>query len=68
MDESGFDQVLLVDESNEIVGYITQSKLLGALISGEIKKSDCVDKVMIKQYKKVPLTTTLGKLSRLLRI
>ncbi|KAL6422121.1 hypothetical protein ACFW04_010875 [Cataglyphis niger] len=61
-------QQLLVtdDEKIHVRGVITSDVLLSNLISGAVKQTDCAEKVMIKQFTKVSVSITLGKLSHIL--
>ncbi|XP_072765152.1 cystathionine beta-synthase isoform X2 [Anoplolepis gracilipes] len=61
-------QQLLVtdDEKIHVKGIITSDALLSNLISGAMKQTDSAEKVMIKQFTKVKISITLGKLSRIL--
>lgn len=61
-------QQLLVtdDEKTHVKGVITSDALLSNLISGAVKGTDCAEKVAIKQFTKVTISITLGKLSRIL--
>lgn len=61
-------QQLLVtdDEKTHVKGVITSNALLSNLISGAVKGTDCAEKVAIKQFTKVMISITLGKLSHIL--
>lgn len=61
-------QQLLVtdDEKIHVRGVIMSDVLLSNLISGAVKQTDCAKKVMIKQFTKVTVAITLGKLSHIL--
>lgn len=61
-------QQLLVtdDEKIHVRGIITLDALLSNLISGAVKQTDYAEKVAIKQFTKVTILITLGKLSRIL--
>ncbi|KAJ8673933.1 hypothetical protein QAD02_005195 [Eretmocerus hayati] len=67
LQNGGFHQMPLTSNSGDIKGFVTLEKLLSALIAGEVKMNDPVEKVMIKQYRKVSQLTTLGRLSRMLQ-
>ncbi|XP_012223724.1 cystathionine beta-synthase [Linepithema humile] len=51
------------DEELHVKGVITPDALLSNLISGAVKRTDCAEKVMIKQFTKVTASVTLGQLS-----
>lgn len=65
--EKGIHEAPLSDDKNGIKGFITLNKLLSNLISGEVKHSDLASKVIVKQFKRVATTTTLGRLSRIVQ-
>nr|XP_046220603.1 cystathionine beta-synthase-like [Oncorhynchus gorbuscha] len=64
--EKAFDQAPVVDESGVILGMVTLGNMLSSVLSGKVKASDPVAKVLYKQFKQVRLTDNLGKLSRIL--
>lgn len=64
--ENTFDQAPVVDESGMILGTVTLGTILSALSAGMVKPSDVVMKVLCRNFKKVYLKDSLGKLSRLL--
>uniref|UniRef100_A0A6I8NAT1 Cystathionine beta-synthase n=1 Tax=Ornithorhynchus anatinus TaxID=9258 RepID=A0A6I8NAT1_ORNAN len=66
--EKGFDQVPVVDESGVILGMVTLANMLSSLLAGKVRPSDQVRKVIYKQFQKIRLTDTLGKLSHILEI
>lgn len=64
---SNIQQLLVTDDKKiHVTGVITSDALLSNLISGAVKRTDCAEKVMIKQFTKVTISITLGKLSRIL--
>lgn len=64
--EKAFDQAPVVDESGGIRGVVTLGTLLSSVLSGKVKPSDVVNKVLCKHFKQVHLTDHLGKLCRIL--
>ncbi|XP_011871860.1 PREDICTED: cystathionine beta-synthase [Vollenhovia emeryi] len=59
--------LLVTDEKDACVkGVVTLDALLSSLISGTVNRSDCAEKVMIKQFTKVAASTALGRVSRIL--
>lgn len=58
-------QLLITDDNARVKGIVTSDVLLSKLISGTAKQTDCPEMVMVKQFTKVPSSTTLGKLSRI---
>lgn len=64
---NNIQQLLVTDnEKIHVRGVITSDVLLSNLISGAVKQTDCAEKVMIKQFTKVSVSITLGKLSHIL--
>lgn len=64
--EKKYHQLPIVKANNEILGFITQNLILSNLISGKVQKADVAEKIMEKEFRKVNLKTSLGKLSRFL--
>ncbi|XP_014212404.1 cystathionine beta-synthase [Copidosoma floridanum] len=62
-----FHQMPVIDNENNVKGFVTLDKLLACMISGEVKKSDLAVKTIQKQFRKVAKATTLGRLSRMLQ-
>lgn len=48
------------------MGFVTLNGILSSLISGKVKKTDNVETIISKQYRKAVLATSLGRLSRML--
>jgi len=59
----GYDQLPVVDSSGAIQGMATMGNLTAQITKGRISVNDPVSKVLFRQFKKIPLNTTLGKLS-----
>ncbi|XP_043928172.1 cystathionine beta-synthase isoform X2 [Protopterus annectens] len=64
--EKGFDQAPVVNDSGLILGMVTLGNMLASVLAGKIQPSDPVSKVLYKQFKKIHLDDTLGRLSRIL--
>lgn len=45
---------------------VTLNEILSDLISGKLQRSDCVEQIMKKEFRKIDLRTTLGIISRIL--
>ncbi|CAK9821293.1 Cystathionine beta-synthase [Anthophora retusa] len=54
------------DDHLHVKGVITLKQIMSSIMSGAVKCTDFVGKAMIKQYNKVALSTTLGRLARIL--
>lgn len=67
LQQKSIKDALLYDDKTGIEGLINLNKLLSSLISGEVKYSDLVSKVLVKQFKRVTTTMTLGRLSRIIQ-
>ncbi len=67
MNKIGVDQVPVVNGSNEIVGSLTDTKVLGALIDDPELKSKSVDQVMDPPFQFVAMDNTLDVLSSILK-
>ncbi|EQC33875.1 cystathionine beta-synthase [Saprolegnia diclina VS20] len=61
----GFDNLPVVDETNTIVGVISEGNLIAQLLPGRIQPTDEVSKAMYKQFRKVSTQTSLSELSRI---
>lgn len=59
--------LLVTSEESHVKGVITSDALLSNLISGAVKRTDCAEKIMIKQFTKVAASVTLGQLSHILK-
>jgi len=66
MNQEGFDQLPVVDESGSVQGVVTLGNLMSKLVANIIKPDDPVSKMLYKQFQMISLNTTLGKLSRIL--
>lgn len=65
MKKEGYDQIPVVDENGGIVGMVTMGNLMNRIVNKKAEPSDKVEKVLFRQFKKISLDTTLGKLSRI---
>jgi len=66
MNEEGYDQLPVIDESGNINGVATLGSLKAKVLKGTVKPSDAVDKAAYHTFKKVTLDTSLEKLDRIL--
>ena len=66
LQEKHFYQLPITNQKDEVVGMVTLNEILSYLISGKLEKSDCVEKIMKEEFRKVDLQTPLGKISRIL--
>ncbi|GLV46443.1 Cystathionine beta-synthase [Carabus blaptoides fortunei] len=65
MKQEGYDQIPVVDENGGILGMVTMGNLMNRIVNKKAEPSDAVEKVLFRQFKKISLDTTLGKLSRI---
>jgi len=63
LEEQGYDQLPVVDESGQILGVVTAGNLMAKIISNRVKRTDPVTSVIFSQFKKVSLYTDLATLS-----
>lgn len=61
---NGIDQLPVVDDSNNVVGVVTEGNLTAKLMAGKIKASESVTKALFKQFRRVTVTTPLSELAR----
>ncbi|XP_070534882.1 cystathionine beta-synthase-like [Ptychodera flava] len=66
MNKEGFDQIPVADEAGQVLGMVTLGNMMAQLLAGKVKSSTHVSQIIYKQFKKITLDTTLGKLSRIL--
>merc|ERR1712083_228995 len=62
----GFDQVPVVDANGMIAGMVTVGHMMSQITHGKVKVGDPVSTVLYKQFKTIPIDTSLGTLSRML--
>ncbi|XP_046402229.1 cystathionine beta-synthase isoform X2 [Ischnura elegans] len=66
MRKESYDQLPVVDESGAVLGMVTMGNLMSLMVHSRAKPGDEVQKVLYRQFKKVSMDTTLGRLSRIL--
>ncbi|GAB6024294.1 hypothetical protein CHUAL_008986 [Chamberlinius hualienensis] len=66
MNQEGYDQLPVVDDSGSVQGVVTLGNLMSKLLANIVGPDDSVAKILYKQFQKISLNTTLGKLSRML--
>lgn len=66
MNKECYDQLPVVDEVGFIQGVVSLGNMMAKLLSGNVTGSMPVSKILYKQFHKIMLDTTLGKLSRIL--
>lgn len=66
MRKEGFDQLPVIDEAGVVQGMVTLGNLMTRLVNNRVQPTDAVDKVLYRQFRKIKLDTTLGRLSRIL--
>lgn len=66
MRKEGFDQLPVVDEGGVVQGMVTLANLMSRLVINRALPTDKVEKVLYRQFRKIKLDTTLGRLSRIL--
>ncbi|XP_033229197.1 cystathionine beta-synthase-like [Belonocnema kinseyi] len=64
--EKHFRQLPITNVKDEVVGMVTLNEILSDLISGKLQTSDCVEKIMKEEFRKIDLRTPLGLISRIL--
>jgi cystathionine beta-synthase len=65
MTENGIDQVPVISSAGGVDGVVTVGSLTKNLSSGRVVASSPVSECLFKQFKKVPITTTLHELARI---
>ena len=66
LQREGFDQMPVVDEGGAVIGMITEGNLLSMLTRKKVKGSDECSAAIYKQFRQVDLSTTIGKVSKIL--
>lgn len=66
LSREGFDQVPVVDETGHVTGMLTVAHMMSLVTKGKVKLTDCVEKILYKQFKQIAMDTTLGTLSLIL--
>lgn len=65
LNRNGYDQLPCLNSSGGIEGMVTLGNLTSKILSGRVKSTDPISKVLYRQLNKVSHTTTLGALSKL---
>lgn len=65
--EKGFDQAPVVDEAGTLLGVVTLGNMLSCLLAGKAQPADQVLEVLSRQFKQVPPSEPLGRLSQALQ-
>jgi len=68
MRRKGFDQMPVVENEGKILGMVTLGSLLTGVLHKKLTPQDKVENVLYRQFKKVTLNMTLGKLSHILNL
>jgi len=63
--EQGIDQIPVISADGDIVGMVTLGNLTSQIVSGRVVPTDPVVKVVYKQFKQIPVTTSLATLSKI---
>lgn len=66
MNEEGYDQLPVIDETGKIEGVATLGSLKAKVLKRKVNPTDAVDKAAYHTFKKVTLDTSLEKLDRIL--
>ncbi|XP_077300274.1 cystathionine beta-synthase [Arctopsyche grandis] len=59
-------QLTVLDATGSIKGMVTMNNLMNSLTNKKVVFSDAVEKILVKQFRKVDIETSLGKTSRIL--
>jgi cystathionine beta-synthase len=65
LNKNGYDQLPCVNDRGEVEGMVTLGNLTSQILSGRIKPTDPISKVLYRQFIQVPLTTKLSALSKI---
>ncbi|XP_002742258.1 cystathionine beta-synthase-like [Saccoglossus kowalevskii] len=65
MKKEGLSQMVVVDETGQVLGMVTLGNINAQLKAEKVDKSTVVSSVTYKQFQKITLDTTLGKLYRI---
>ncbi|XP_076625441.1 cystathionine beta-synthase isoform X2 [Colletes latitarsis] len=66
VEETKSRQLIISNDNVHVKGVVMSDTLMSNLISGSVKLTDFVEKIMIKHYVKVKVSSSLGQLSRVL--
>lgn len=65
LNRNGYDQLPCLNKAGDIEGMVTLGNLTSQILSGRVKSTDPISKVLYRQLNKVNLTTKLGALSKI---
>jgi len=65
LNKNGYDQMPCLNKEGDIEGMVTLGNLTSQIVSGRVKATDPVSKVLYRQFIQVPISTTLGALSKI---
>lgn len=65
LNRNGYDQLPCLSKEGSIEGMVTLGNLTSQILSGRVKSTDPISKVLYRQLNKVSLTTKLGTLSKI---
>lgn len=65
LEEQGYDQLPVVDETGQVLGVVTAANLMAKIISNRVKRTDPISSMLYSQFKKVSLYTDLATLSNI---
>ncbi|XP_020611099.1 cystathionine beta-synthase-like [Orbicella faveolata] len=66
MDREGFDQLPVVNEAGLVIGMVTLGNIMSQMLTGRITPESPIANSVYKNFKKVTLDSSLGRLSRIL--
>lgn len=55
--------ILIVNDNDKVMGYITLQSIRAGLMNSSAKWSDSIEKIINKQFYKIPNTSSLGRIS-----
>ncbi|XP_067826829.1 cystathionine beta-synthase-like protein [Heptranchias perlo] len=62
------DNAVVIDSSGVVLGIVTLGNITSSVHDGKLQLTDPVSKIIYKQFKKVSLNDTLGKISQILEL
>jgi len=65
LNRNGYDQLPCLTKEGNIEGMVTLGNLTSQILSGRVKSTDPISKVLYRQFHKVALSTKLGTLSKI---
>jgi len=65
LNKNGIDQIPALDDNGTILGMVTLGNLTSQILSGRVKPSDSISKVLYRQFVMVPKNTPLAALSKI---